>query len=297
MRYFILFLLLLINNSFIKADNLLQNQIQQVLQHVNAQVGVAIIIDGKDTLTFNNDKCYPLMSVMKYHQALAVVHYLEQHRLPLSTAVWIEKKDLLSGTYSPLRDNYPEGNIFLSIGELLRYTLQQSDNNACDILFRYVGGTDVIDKYIRSLGVEAFSISATEDEMHRYPVKCFANWSTPLAVVCLMDKLVDGTLPIDTVYTNFICKTLLECQTGKERLSFPLQGSQARIGHKTGTSDQDEQGKWIAINDVGFIQLPDGRRYTIAVLIKHSKMSFQETEKIIADISEVVYKRLYKTSE
>ena len=237
------------------------------------------------------------MSVMKYHQALAVVHYLEQHRLPLSTAVWIEKKDLLPGTYSPLRDNYPEGNIFLSIGELLRYTLQQSDNNACDILFRYVGGTDVIDKYIRSLGVEAFSISATEDEMHRYPVKCFANWSTPLAVVCLMDKLVDGTLPIDTVYTNFICKTLLECQTGKERLSFPLQGSQARIGHKTGTSDQDEQGKWIAINDVGFIQLPDGRRYTIAVLIKHSKMSFQETEKIIADISEVVYKRLYKTSE
>ena len=41
------------------------------------------------------------------------------------------------------------------------------------------------------------------------------------------------------------------------------------------------QGELIGINDVGFILLPDGKRYTIAVLVKDSKESMADTEKII----------------
>ena len=83
---------------------------------------------------------------MKYHQALAVAHYLDKHHLPLSTSVFIRKEDLRPDTYSPLRDRYPEGNISLPISELLTYTLQLSDNNACDILFDYIGGTEETEK-------------------------------------------------------------------------------------------------------------------------------------------------------
>ena len=289
---FLFFSLFLLVGWFVKAEHPMANQIRQVLQEADAEVGVAIIIDGKDTLTFHNDERYPLMSVMKYHQALAVAHYLEQNDLSLSTPIRIEKEDLLPNTYSPLRDKYPEGNISLSVGELLTYTLQQSDNNACDILFKIIGGPNVADQYIRSLGVDSFALTATEDEMHRSLAKCYDNWSTPLAVASLMDRLADGALPIDTTYTNFIRETLLGCQTGQERLPAPLRDTQARIGHKTGTSDQNERGEWIAINDAGFILLPNGRRYTIVALVKHSKLSFQETEKIIAGISTIVYKEL-----
>ena len=270
----------------------LHGQLQRILQKAKAQVGVAVIIDGKDTLTFHNEARYPLMSVMKFHQALAVAHHLEQHHLPLSAPVRIEEQELLPGTYSPLRDRYPKGGITLSVGELLAYTLQQSDNNACDILFNYIGGTSVADRYIRSLGVDSFAISATEDDMHRHPEQCYANWSSPLATACLMDRLAAGTLPIDTSYTRFIHKTLLGCQTGKERLPAPLQGTQARIGHKTGTSGQNGKGEWTAINDAGFVLLPDGRRYAIAVFVMHAQTSLQEAEKIIADISAMVYRHL-----
>lgn len=271
----------------------LQEQIQQITANTDAHVGVALIIDGKDTITINNDDRYPLMSVMKYHQALAVAHYLDKHHLPLSTSVFIRKEDLRPDTYSPLRDRYPEGNISLPISELLTYTLQLSDNNACDILFDYIGGTEETDKYLRTIGCDQFAVTATEDDMHKNLALCYNNWSTPLSTARLMDRLAAETLPIDTSYTHFIRETLLDCQTGKARLPFPLQGTETRIGHKTGTSDQNEQGEWIGINDAGFILLPNGKRYTLVVFVKHSKLSFEATERVIADISAVVFRTLH----
>lgn len=82
-----------------------------------------------------------MMSVFKFHQALAVADFLDRNGLPLSTPLPIWESDLLPDTYSPLRDAYPQGGIEMSIGELLVYTLQLSDNNACDLLFRYIGGS------------------------------------------------------------------------------------------------------------------------------------------------------------
>ena len=197
MKTYWLILLSLAFNLYVKADTGLREQIQHLIENTKAEIGVAIILNEKDTLTFNNEAHYPLMSVMKYHQALAVAHYLEQRDLPLSTHIRIEKQDLCPDTYSPLRDKYPNGGISLSIGELLTYTLQLSDNNACDILFEYIGGTASANQYLQTLGIEGFSISATENNMHQNPERCYENWSTPLSAARFMDSLIAGTLPID----------------------------------------------------------------------------------------------------
>lgn len=41
------------------------------------QCGVAIIIDNKDTVAFNNRADYPMMSMFKFHEALAVCATLD----------------------------------------------------------------------------------------------------------------------------------------------------------------------------------------------------------------------------
>ena len=95
MRFLILFLFIL-STSLIQAQEvLLESKIKKSIENVPAQVGVAIIINGKDTITVNNECHYPLMSVMKYPQALAVLHYLHQHNQPLSTKIFIPKEALL----------------------------------------------------------------------------------------------------------------------------------------------------------------------------------------------------------
>ncbi|MFR6429750.1 MAG: class A beta-lactamase, partial [Parabacteroides merdae] len=48
-------------------------------------------------------------------------------------------------------------------------------------------------------------------------------------------------------------------------------------------------GQQRGCNDIGFVLLPDGRTYSIAVFVKDSEESFAENSKIIADISRIVY--------
>ena len=166
MRSFIVFLCLIPVLLFSCQSVSLETQLKKAIKDKKAEIGIAVIIDGKDTVTVNNDTHYPLMSVFKFHQALAMADYMGKRNQSLDTLLTVEKSDLKPDTYSPLRDKYPEGGFDMSIAELLKYTLQQSDNNACDILFHYQGGPDSANKYIRSLGIQDCEITHTENDMH-----------------------------------------------------------------------------------------------------------------------------------
>jgi beta-lactamase class A len=236
------------------------------------------------------------MSVFKFHQALAVADYITKQNQSLDTLLKIEKSDLKPDTYSPLRDKYPQGGIEMSIADLLRYTLQQSDNNACDILFNYQGGTDAVDKYIHSLGIQDCAIVGTESAMHEDLDLCYQNWSTPLAAAELLEIFRREPL-FAKEYKDFIWQTMVECQTGQDRLVAPLLDKGVIVGHKTGTGDLNAKGQQIGCNDIGFVLLPDGRTYSIAVFVKDSEESFAENSKIIADISRIVYEYVTQSAK
>lgn len=280
-----LFLLLVFTD--VQAKHPLTDQLDLLLQGKKARVGVAVIFDG-DTFTYNNQCHYPLMSVFKFHQALAVLDYLDKKQLPLDTEIWIRKTDLLPDTYSPLRKERPEGEFRMSVGELLRYSVSLSDNNACDILFRFIGGTDVVDKYVRTLGIEDFKIEATEEKMHKALEFQYINWTTPLAAVRLMEKFRTEALFHHPVYKEFLEKLMVETVTGRDKLKAGLpQG--VVLGHKTGSSDRDKSGLKLGDNDLGFVCLPDGRRYSIAVFVMDSKEDDKTNAFLISEISRKVY--------
>lgn len=266
----------------------LKQQLCDFLSTRRAQTGVAVIINGTDTVTVNNDARYPLMSVFKFHQALAVANQLQCRQQPLSTTIHIKKQDLRPDTYSPLREKYPNGNLDIPVAELLTYTLQLSDNNACDILFDNIAGTDETDAYIRTLGLQDFAIVATEADMHRNLQLCYQNWSSPLEAARLLEIFITRSI-LPEPYHSFIQQTMITCGTVQDRLAKPLLGTQAVIGHKTGTGDRNAKGEWIGINDIGFVFLPDGQHYTIAVFVKDSQESAGESAGIIATVSEMVY--------
>lgn len=185
----------------------LEQALRTLVERKRAETGIAVILNGTDTVTVNDAGRYPMMSVFKFHQALAVADFLDRNGLPLSTPLPIRESDLLPDTYSPLRDAYPQGGIEMSIGELLVYTLQLSDNNACDLLFRYIGGPTAADRYIRTLGIEGFAVEATEEEMHRDLTACYRNWSHPLDAARLLEMLitrppVPGRLPAGVHHPN-----------------------------------------------------------------------------------------------
>ena len=106
--------------------------------------------------------------------------------MPLGTLLSIKKSDLKTEYIQSVARSVSTGGFEMSIADLLKYTLQQSDNNACDILFNFKA-VDSVNRYIQSLGIRDCEITHTENDMHEDLNLCYSNWSTPLAAAKLLE--------------------------------------------------------------------------------------------------------------
>lgn len=258
----------------------------------NARIGIAVIIAGKDTVSVNGNQYFPMMSVFKFPQALAVADYCMKNDISLSDSIAIKAAEIKENTWSPMRDKYGIRHLKLPLSKLLDYILQKSDNNASDILFRVIGGTSVADSLMKSLGYNDIMITHTEDEMHRDTDLCYLNQATPIEMAKLFDSFYRQGMRHESQFHELIAQSMLSCQTGLDRLSVPLMPTNAIIGHKTGTGDRNSHGRIMAVNDAGYIFIPNKTGYAIAVFVADSAYDMAETSRMIAKISEIVYNSL-----
>lgn len=268
----------------------MEKQIAYFVKDKKATVGVAVLTEDDEVIQYNNALHYPLLSVFKFHVALAVLDKLDKEHIDLESTIQVKSSQLRSGTYSPLRDKFPSQDLCLSWKDLLQYSISLSDNNACDILIDYAGGIAAIDKYIRKLGIKDFNLSATEDFMHQDIKNAYLNWSTPLEVVKLL-KLAHTKELFSAPYKNFLWETMLKTSTGTDKLK-GLLPENVLVGHKTGSSDRTKEGIKIADNDAGLIILPNGKQYYIAVFVMNSQEADPVNAYIIAHISKLVYEAI-----
>lgn len=343
----------------------LQEQVDRLLDTTKADVGMAVYYDGRMICGHNLDKTYPMMSVFKLYQALAVLDSLSafntaagdtlpesasddrrnasgntRHeascdsqaevsgngraaRVPISleTKVLITKDMLHENTYSPMRDSYPGGGVELSIEELLRWSLLQSDNNACDILFSLFGGPAYVQSRLKEWGFNKSQVLWTEVDMHIDEQRAYDNYTTPQEAVKIVEMAFENP---------WLRSVLAECATGTGRIPAGItrnttqhrdqaaaiadsakQGSNATadttekdespgrgrrtaseavtVGHKTGTWGETKDGKVNGINDIGYVLFPDGHHYFISVFCNDSSLDIPGTEAIIAEVSKLTY--------
>lgn len=252
----------------------------------DARIGVAVIIDGKDTVEVNGRRDFPMLSVYKFPQALAVADYCRKNGMTFGDTLNVSGSEIRENTYSPMRDRYGTSDLEITVRELLKYSVQQSDNNACDILFGLIGGTAVADSLMKDMGYEDIIIQSTENEMHQDIYLCYLNRSTPVAMAALMDRFDTVMRHLSPEYAE-LAEMMETCATGRDRLAVSLP-SGAVLGHKTGTGDRNSQGRIIGLNDCGYVRLGNGRRYSIAVFVADSAYSIEETSSLIASVSAIV---------
>ncbi len=298
----LLFLSLLLSTSCQtsnKKTDLLRNKIEQIVSDKNAIVGVSIIGDsGKDTLSLNGERHFPLQSVFKFHIALAVLSEIDKGKFSLNQKIEIGKDELLPEDFwSPLRDENPNGGSF-TIARLIQYSVSQSDNVACDVLIRLIGTPKTVEEYFKKNNIQDIAITFNEEDMQARWENMFQNWTTP--------KTASETLKM--FYSNessllskdsyeFIWKTMKETTTGKNRLKGQLP-EETIVAHKTGWSGTNkETGITAAVNNIGIVFLPNGDHFVISVFVTESKENFETNEKIISDIAKATYDFYTTTTE
>ena len=117
---------------------------------------------------------------------------------------------------------------------------------------------------------------------------CYENWTTPYAAASLLRQILDQKI-IDEPYYSRIKYHMQQCKTGKDKLAKALEGTSAQLGHNTGSGPQTPKGRTIANNDWGFVPLSNGKHYIIAVFVKDALGSPAESNKLIANISQMVF--------
>ena len=265
----------------------LQKELSEYVEDKDANIGIAVIIDRKDTVEVNGNRAFPMLSVYKFPIAVALGDYLRISSELSPDTLTITPTDLKPDTYSPMREKYEgEDTIQLPLYDIMAYALQQSDNNASDILLKIMGGTENAMLALKRFGIDNVNIAYTEAEMYEDNRLCYENSSTPIAMAKLLDSFDHN---FNDLYTRNMKQLMENCATGVNRLAKPLAATNAVIGHKTGTGFTLPDGRLMAINDAGYVHLPNGRSYSIAVFIENSGYDMEQTEEIIAKISEIVY--------
>lgn len=257
--------------------------VQDVARSLKGRVGMAaVMLDTGESVAVGDETSYPMQSVVKFPLALSVLKRVDGGCFTLDQNFHVSPDQLVKDTWSPMRDRFPQGGDF-PLKELLRFSVQESDNNACDLLFSLIGGPETVQKDLKEWGVGGINVRFTEDEMFREHDRQYANSSRPSAMNALLRSFEEGKiLKKDT--QRFLWDMMASCATGTGRLK-GLLPKDCVVAHKTGSGFATPEGVITAVNDAGIIVLPDGRKMAVTVFVMDSRDSVAACERVIASLA------------
>jgi beta-lactamase class A len=270
----------------------LPGELQAIADGAPGTLGIALYDPYRDArIAIRGDRTFPLASVFKLAVAVTAYRLADQHKLDLNERVSITAADLRHGT-SPIAEAHPRGNVGLTIWELVRAMLVDSDNTACDIVLREIGGPAVVQAMMTRLRYTGFAIRKTEADMYAdaHVGRTFAhggeNGGTPNAVADLMTaNASQRAVGLDA--TNELLLDLSDVRTGADRFraGFPPN---IRLSHKTGSGDATG-GLTEATNDAGIVTFPDGRRIVLVAFLTESPADDATRAGVLAKVARTVY--------
>jgi beta-lactamase class A len=252
-------------------------------------VGIAMMLieTGDMIAAVHGDDHFPMQSVYKLPIAMATLELVDRGTLSLDQQVRVVRRDFISrGQYSPIRDQHPDG-VTLSLRELLRFAVSDSDGTASDVVMRLAGGPKAIDAYLRGLGIDTIRVVDTEQAMGRDHAVQYRNWATPRGAVALLRTLQTGRTLSDTS-RELLQQFLTHGSRGSNRIAGLLPAGTV-VAHKPGSSGTDSAGVAAATNDIGLVSLPDGRHLAVAVFVTESQANDADRDAVIARIAQAAW--------
>jgi len=211
-------------------------------------------------------------STFKLFLAAATLLRVQSGRERLDRGVTITETDMIS--HAPVTRPAVGGT--LSVEQLMKGTVELSDNPAANILIREMGGLDAFRAFYRALGDNSTTVDRLEPEMNRADGD--KDTITPAQSVTNLDRLlVADRTPLAPNSKSLLMRWLIDTPTGQDRLKAGVP-SHWTVAHKTGT------GGYGPTNDIGLLMPPD-RPPVIVAAYFHATSSSTDAQNaaIIAD--------------
>ena len=273
-----------------KIDAQLQTQLDEIAQEAKGKVGVgAVFVETGQAAFLDRSGHYPTQSVYKLPIAMAVLKMVDEGKVRIDQDVSITPDDFVrQGFHSPIRNVNPQGTV-MALGDIIRFSISESDGTASDVLLDLAGGPDAVMSYLKGIGITDMIIADSEKSISKDWETQYRNWATPEASIKLLRAVHERTDGLTEQSNNLLVKVMTETETGELRIKRGLPEG-ASLAHKTGTGGT-EKGITGATNDIGIITLPDGRHILLAVYVSDSPENGAVRQKVISDIARAVVEK------
>lgn len=247
----------------------------------------AVVLETGESVSLDASGRYPMQSVYKLPIAMAVLRQVEEGKLKLEQKVRVEKAEYVRvGMRSPLRDKNANG-ADVTVQELIRLSIIESDGSASDVLMRLAGGATAIQEYLTGITIGEVIVANPEKEIGQDWETQYRNWGTPEGAAALLRALHEKR-GISDQNQKLLLKFMTESVPGAKRLKGALPPGTS-VAHKTGTSGTNADGVTAATNDIGIVTLPNGNHIAIAVFVSDSPADEVTREAVIAGIAKAAW--------
>ena len=277
----------------------IRDRVDELGRQFNGRVGIAVksIDEGWNT-GWKDDDLYPQQSVSKLWVSIAALDAVDKGRVSLDDQVTLSRDDLTL-FHQPIAARILGGGYTTTLGDLMVKAITTSDNTANDKLMRSIGGPEAVRAVIKSkrLGAirfyngeralqsriagliwspsysignafyearNALPLRVRKAAFDRYVDDPF-DGASPAAIVNALARLKQGEL-LSPTSTQRLLTIMSHTKTGANRLKGGLASGWV-LNHKTGTG-QVLGSQQAGYNDIGILTAPDGRSYSVAVMIK-----------------------------
>ena len=304
----------------VPAPSALSRRIDELGKGFDGRVGIAVraIEEGWET-GWKDNELYPQQSVSKLWVSITALDAVDRGRVSLDDRVTLTRADLTLFHQPIAAEVLQSGTYTTTLDDLLTRAITTSDNTANDKLMRSVGGPAAVRSMIarKHLGAirfangerfmqskiagltwspsysvngnffearDALPIKARSAAFNRYIADPY-DGAAPSAIVGALAKLKRGEL-LSPQSTAHLLDVMSHTHTGPNRLKGGLQPGWT-LSHKTGTG-QELGGVQAGYNDIGILTAPDGKSYSVAVMIKKTSTPLSVRMKLMNNVVEAV---------
>ncbi|MDP8916032.1 MAG: class A beta-lactamase [Pseudomonadota bacterium] len=303
----------------VQAPATLQARLEAVASGAGGQLGVAV----KDlrtgwTAAVRGGDPFPQQSVFKLWVGLAVLDAADRGVLRLDEPLVLRREDL-SVFHQPVAEKVDADGYRTTLGELLRYMVEESDNAAADLLIRRLGGPAAVQAVLNRKGVRGIRVDRAERDLQSEisglrwrpeftdpaaferaraavpdHVRTRArdlyladarDTATPTGTVEALAALHEGRL-LSPASTRRLLDMMRASRLGPNRLRAGLAPGWT-LAHRTG-SGSSWRGTTVAVNNIGLLTAPDGRTYAVAAFLKQTQAPERNREAPLAEVARAV---------
>lgn len=248
----------------------------QVLATENPNLTAGIFLVDLDTgsyLNFNGDVTFAAASTIKVPILIAFFQAVDEGRVQLDQMLTLRQENIVGGS-GELQDQ-PPGTKYSAL-EVAKKMIVVSDNTATNMMIELLGGKEVLNQQFAAWGLRATVIKNNLPDLEG------TNTTSPKDLINIMAQVDRGNL-VSLKARDRILQIMR--QTENDSLLPKGLGEGAIIAHKTGNINS-------LLADSGMVDLPNGKRYLVTVMVKHSPETEKPAQTLIRDISRMSYRYL-----